>query len=107
MRAQGIGAGILLSLALMVAHPVQVTASDPARGRALSQRWCSNCHAIATDEGSHNPDAPSFVDVAAEPSTTEYALRVFLRTPHPTMPNFVLKPDDIEDIASYIISLKR
>ena len=47
-----------------------------------------------------------FVDVAAEPSTTEYSLRVFLRTPHPTMPNFVLNATDIEDIASYIVSLK-
>jgi len=44
--------------------------------------------------------------IAAEPSATEYSLRVFLRTPHPTMPNFVLNTDDIEDLASYIASLK-
>lgn len=80
--------------------------ADATRGHALSQEWCSQCHGIAADEGSPNPDAPRFVDVAAEPSTTEYSLRVFLRTPHPTMPNFVLNPTDIEDIASYIISLK-
>src|SRR5437868_718904 len=53
-----------------------------------------------------NADAPRFVDVAAERSATEYSLRVFFRTPHATMPNFVLNQDDIEDIISYILSMK-
>jgi hypothetical protein len=44
--------------------------------------------------------------VAAEPSMTEYALRAFLKTPHPTMPNIMMKPDDMDDVVSYILSLK-
>jgi mono/diheme cytochrome c family protein len=57
-------------------------------------------------ESSPNAKAPSFSAIALEPSATEYALHVFLRTPHPTMPNFVLQPDDIDDIVSYVVSLK-
>ena len=79
---------------------------NPSKSLVLSARWCSQCHGVTPDEGSHNPDAPRFVDLAAERSATEYSLRVFFRTPHATMPNFVLNPDDIEDIISYILSMK-
>jgi hypothetical protein len=44
--------------------------------------------------------------VAAEPAMTEYALRAFLKTSHPTMPNIMMKSDDMDDIVSYILSLK-
>ena len=44
--------------------------------------------------------------MGADPSASQYALRTFLRGPHPTMPNFILKPDDIDDIVGYITSLK-
>lgn len=76
------------------------------RGEALSQSWCSQCHAVKPNQSSANPAAPRFSDVAAEPSITEYSLRVFLKTPHSTMPNIMLKSDDMDDIASYILSLK-
>jgi mono/diheme cytochrome c family protein len=80
--------------------------ADAAQGQALSQQWCSQCHGVRPAEASVNPKAPAFVAIAAEPSATEYALRTFLRTPHPTMPNFIIKPEDIDDIVGYIISLK-
>jgi mono/diheme cytochrome c family protein len=80
--------------------------ADAARGRVLSEQWCSQCHGVRPNESSPNAKAPNFSAVATEPSTTEYSLRVFLKTPHPTMPNFVLKPDDIDDIVGYIVSLK-
>jgi len=76
------------------------------RGAALSQRWCSQCHAVEPNQSSANPAAPRFSDVAAESSITEYSLRVFLRTPHSNMPNLMLNPDDMDDIVSYILSLK-
>ena len=39
-------------------------------------------------------------------SATNMSLRVFLRTPHPSMPNLVLQPDDVDDLVDYILSLK-
>ena len=81
--------------------------ADARKGRALAQQWCSECHSVAPNEAAGNPAAPDFVDIARERSATGYALRVFLRTPHETMPNFVLDPDDIDDIVRYILSLKR
>jgi mono/diheme cytochrome c family protein len=106
MRARTIGMVFLIGLAVVLACSSTMAQGNPSRGLALSERWCSQCHGVTPNEGSHNADAPRFVDVAAEPSVTEYSLRVFFRTPHATMPNFVLNPDDIEDIISYILSMK-
>jgi mono/diheme cytochrome c family protein len=80
--------------------------ADTARGKILSQQWCSQCHGVDVNQSSENPKAPSFSAIAIEPSATEYSLRTFLRIPHPTMPNFIIKPDDIDDIVGYIVSLK-
>lgn len=81
--------------------------ADTARGQVLSQQWCSQCHGVRRpNQTSANQKAPTFSAIALEPSATEYSLRTFLRTPHPTMPNFIIKPDDLDDIVEYIISLK-
>jgi mono/diheme cytochrome c family protein len=81
--------------------------ADARRGRVLAGQWCSECHAIAPNDAAGDPAAPDFTDIAKEPSATAYALRVFLRVPHATMPNFILDPDGIDDLVSYILSLKR
>jgi cytochrome c len=80
--------------------------ADAARGQSLAERWCSQCHGVRPSQASANSEAPAFSAIAAEPSATEFSLRTFLRVPHKTMPNFILKPEDIDDLVSYIVSLK-
>jgi len=80
--------------------------ADAARGQALAEQWCSQCHGVRPGQSSTNSEAPTFSAIAAERSATEFALRTSLRVPHPTMPNFILKPDDIDDIVGYITSMK-
>jgi len=36
---------------------------------------------------------------------TATALRVFLTTSHPKMPNLILTPEEIADVSAYILSL--
>lgn len=81
--------------------------ADAARGKALVQRECTSCHAVEPGGKSPNPKAPTFSAITNEPSATPYSLRVFLQTTHNTMPNFIIEPDDIDDIVSYIVSLKQ
>ena len=81
--------------------------ADAARGLALAEQWCSQCHGVRPNAASLTQAIPSFPQIAAEPSATEPSLRVFLRTPHPSMPNFILQQDDIDDLVSYILSMKR
>ena len=80
--------------------------ADPGAGKSLAQKWCAECHSIGGDRPSPNLAAPTFAQVAAQPSITEYTLRAFLRTPHETMPNITFTPDQMDDIVDYIISLK-
>jgi mono/diheme cytochrome c family protein len=39
------------------------------------------------------------------PSTNELAIKVFLRSSHPTMPNIILSPEEIDSVAAYIVGL--
>ena len=48
---------------------------------------------------------PAFRDIANTPGMTGTALRVFLRTSHPKMPNLILTPEETEDAIAYILSL--
>ncbi|MFN5689864.1 c-type cytochrome, partial [Bradyrhizobium sp.] len=68
---------------------------------------CSSCHAIdAGGSRAQTTTAPDFVAVANMPSTTELALKVFLQSSHPTMPNVVLTAEQRGDLVNYILSLK-
>lgn len=81
---------------------------DVARGRDLARQWCASCHIVANGEGRSATDAvPSFMSVAARPSTTPTSLRVFLQSPHLRMPNFALTAEQTDDAIAYILSLRR
>jgi hypothetical protein len=49
---------------------------------------------------------PSFQDIANTKGMTATALRVFLTTSHPKMPNLILTPEQIADVSAYILSLR-
>ena len=80
---------------------------DPTPGRRLAERECASCHAVKPGEieGSPLRTAPPFQLVARMASTTELALRVFLRTSHAGMPNLQFNEQEIDDLVAYITSL--
>ena len=82
--------------------------SDSASaGHRLAEAWCRDCHAIdATTVGTRG-GPPDFVAVANRASTTALSLKVFLKTSHQRMPNLIITPDQADDLANYILSLKR
>ena len=92
------------SIAIATAAGAQTV--DPSIGRRLAETVCSECHQIdaASPPGS-NPAAPSFVDISRMTSTTELAIKVFLRSSHPHMPDIILSPEEIDSVAAYIIGL--
>jgi len=78
---------------------------DPVAGEQFGREVCGTCHLVAEDA----PDpgiGPSLLEVAAHPATTEMSLRAFLVTPHPTMPNLILTPQETDDLISYLLTLK-
>ena len=82
-------------------------ADSVAAGHKLAEAWCRSCHAIDATTAGTQAGAPDFIAVANMPSTTELSVKVFLQSSHRSMPNLVLTPEQRDDLASYILSLKR
>jgi mono/diheme cytochrome c family protein len=100
---------ILLPLILGMSAALQPLAAQnsPGRveaGRNLASQWCTGCHAV--EPKTVGLFAADFAENAKLPSTTALSLKVFLRTSHRNMPNFILQPDEANDITAYILSLK-
>ncbi len=78
-----------------------------AAGHDFARNACKLCHAVEAEQRLPRMIVigPAFRDIANTPGTTATALRVFLRTSHPKMPNLILTPQDTEDVIAYILSL--
>jgi mono/diheme cytochrome c family protein len=79
-----------------------------ANGEALARQWCADCHVVAPDQRSApHGQATSLAHIAARPgSRADDDLRRFLAEEHLPMPTFRLRPEEREDIVSYIRSLR-
>lgn len=82
------------------------SSGDVTRGGVIASQLCAECHAVILGAASPRPESPSFERIAATPGMTGLAIKVWLQTPHPTMPNLMLPAADREDVAAYITSLK-
>ena len=61
-----------LAAAFVTSVVVTGVSADPIGGKNLAEKWCVECHGIRADRLSPNLDAPTFWELAAEPSITEY-----------------------------------
>ena len=85
-------------------HPT--FAQNAEHGRRLSERWCSECHAIGSASDKLGR-APSFASIAARKTINADMITSFLLLPHATMPNPPLSRSDAQDIALFIIEMKK
>ena len=77
------------------------------QGLAIARERCAECHLTVKENGrSTNEKAPTFGRIANTPGMTATALRAALNTSHRTMPNLVIKDDDVDSIIAYILSLR-
>ena len=98
---------ITLGAALATLKPLsaQSLRGNAESGRHLAINWCAGCHSV--EPKTVGIFAADFAEVANLPSTTALSLKVFLQTSHKSMPNFILQPEESDDIVAYILSLKR
>src|SRR3712207_4612659 len=77
------------------------------RGQAFAQTNCSGCHAIGRVGDSPLAIAPSFRDLHKRYPVEDLAeaFAEGITTGHPTMPEFVLDPAQINDLIAYLRSL--
>ena len=100
----------LFTLILTVAQIAPALATSPAeqRGRVFALTNCAKCHSIDRVTESPLKIAPPFrtlhqryrVEVLAE------ALAEGIVTGHPTMPQFQLEPDQINDFLKFLETLE-
>jgi mono/diheme cytochrome c family protein len=81
--------------------------ADANSGRIFAKEICAECHAVSEGQvASPTPAALSFKAISNTSGMPRIALIVWFQTPHPTMPNLMLKADDLDEVIAYILSLK-
>ena len=116
---------ILVSLALAaVALPFVLSACAPAklparqvielteqeaRGYSFAKANCSGCHGITANASSPNPESPPFDAIVNTKGVTARTLETFLRDSHnfPGQMAFEIDPQKVDDVAAYMLTLKR
>lgn len=98
----------LVTASVLVAWlcPSVAVAADAQKGKDLAQRWCAECHLVASDQRRANADVASFASLARRPDFSAAQLAFFLLDPHPKMPDLSLTRAEAGDLAAYIGSLK-
>ena len=98
-----------VALALVAASPPGSAQElgDTSAGQAYADGVCAECHAVKKGQRiSPHERAPAFEVVANSRGMSEMALRVWFQSPHPSMPNLMLKEKQSDDLIAYILSLK-
>jgi mono/diheme cytochrome c family protein len=75
-------------------------------GKDYAQRVCAACHDVEKGDVALFPDVPSFQEIADTQGMSPRALRVWLQTSHPNMPDIIVPPADMDNVIAYIMSLK-
>lgn len=88
------------TLGVVSAH----AAGDAAAGHALARQWCTGCH-VVDNTGQGQDMAPPFASIARRRAGDPTWVRAWLAAPHPSMPNFNLARQQVEDIVAYLQSL--
>jgi mono/diheme cytochrome c family protein len=100
-----------LLLVIMFATSAMAEAQEPGnviRGEAYARQRCAECHAIDRQtEYSPVRAAPRFERLANTPGMTGMALTAWLYSSHKTMPNLIVRDENLDDLVAYIRSLKR
>ena len=91
-----------------VLHGRADNVGDIRQGQALAEKQCLTCHALKSTKAPDAAEAPPFEAIANMDSATILSIRVWLRTAHrnKTMPSIMLSEDEVDSLASYILSLR-
>ena len=108
MTVQALRTAMLASALAATAWNATAQEGDVDAGRAFAREACITCHVVDPANASPRVVAigPNFQDIANTKGMTVTALRVFLTTSHPKMPNLILRPEQITDVSAYILSLR-
>jgi len=92
----------MILIAILVGAAVNVHAQDgdPVAGYVFAREAGNACHTVDVERRAPRRIVigPAFRDIANTRGMTATALRVFLTTSHPKMPNLILTPTETADV---------
>jgi mono/diheme cytochrome c family protein len=107
-----LGAAVATALATVGCQTVE---SPAKRGHKIAEQWCAECHRVSPDDPSgaraghilpSSMPGPAFMTISKQPGTDARSLRHFMDELHLPMPIYRFRPNEQDDIISYILSLK-
>jgi mono/diheme cytochrome c family protein len=78
-----------------------------AAGLKLAQQYCAECHQVAPSSKNGWTDAPAFEAIANRSGTTIATLSATIQQPHMKMLNTERPPAEANEIALYIMTLRK
>jgi cytochrome c len=99
---------ILIAIVAVTAITAHAQDGDVAAGDGFAREVCNACHMVEAKQRAQRRIVigPAFREIANTRGMTATALRVFLTTSHPKMPNLILTPEETADVIAYILSLR-
>jgi cytochrome c len=98
---------VTICLAIVPRHAFADAPPNAAAGLKLAQQNCVACHQIAPTSKRGWTDAPAFEAIANRPGSTTETLSATIQKPHMKMLNTGRPVAEANEIAVYIMSLRR
>jgi mono/diheme cytochrome c family protein len=102
-----IAACLLLTISGHAQNVETLHAGSTARGLRLADNWCSSCHLVSPEQKTSSRGAPPFSEIAQSQTFNSDHLAYLLNDPHPKMAKLALSRRAIDDIAAYVLSLRK
>lgn len=102
-----VAACLLLTISGHAQNAETLHAGSAARGLRLADNWCSSCHLVSPDQNTPSRGAPPFSEIAQSSTFNSDHLAYLLYDPHPKMAKLALSRRAIDDIAAYVLSLRK
>ncbi|NRP89975.1 Cytochrome c [Rhizobium lusitanum] len=86
----------------------ECAAADRVNGQRIAERWCAECHVVASGQQHGSDRVPTFAQIGESKRFDGASLSAFLMDPHHSrMINLSLTRSEISDLVAYIKSQGR
>jgi mono/diheme cytochrome c family protein len=102
-----VGERLAAAVLLIVANfGAPALAADVEKGKRIAQSRCAPCHMVVSMQRQELSNSPPFDQIAKRNDLDPAVLAFLILSPHPRM-NMTLSREEADDLAAYIISLRR
>jgi mono/diheme cytochrome c family protein len=81
-------------------------AADADKGKQIAQSRCAPCHIVVPGQRQELANSPPFDEIAKRHEVDAGMLAFSILSPHPRM-NMTISREEAEDLAAYIVSLRK